>query len=319
MGHIRKRGERYYAEVHVDGVRKGKTHRTKREAQQWVNEVESGLRPLAIGEYRLSDLAERYVDEVISRRKGAKQDALRFRRLVEELPDRPISKLGPNDISQWKVEKLKQVQGPTVRRYMSVLNGFFEHALHEWQAIERNPMVGVKKPPNNPPRNVYPLDSDIELILQALGYEEEAPVVTHKQQVAVTLLLALETAMRAGEMLSLSRSTVDYGRRVAVLERTKNGDRREVPLSSRAVELLRKVEPDYFTVSSALHSQLFRLACIDAGIEGLRFHDSRAAGLMRLSKKVDVLTLARIAGMRDTKTLMIYYRESAEDIARRLG
>lgn len=125
--------------------------------------------------------------------------------------------------------------------------------------------------------------------------------------------------MRAGEIRSLNADNVDYDRRVAKLTMTKNGDSREVPLSTRAVELLRSVEPEYFTVSAAVHSQLFRRAARDAGVTGIRFHDSRAAGLMRLSTKVDVLTLARIAGMRDTKTLMVYYRKTAEDIAKELG
>lgn len=155
-------------------------------------------------------------------------------------------------------------------------------------------------------------------VLAQLGYIEGAPIETTSQRIAVSYLVALETAMRAGEILSLNRSTVDYIRRVATLIDTKNGDRREVPLSSRAAKLLKSVDPEYFTVSSAVHSQLFRRAVKNAGIEDLRFHDSRAAGLMKLSKKLDVLELARMVGHRDVRSLMIYYRQSAEDIAKLL-
>ena len=151
-----------------------------------------------------------------------------------------------------------------------------------------------------------------------LGYAEGQPVTTQQQKIAVSYLVELETAMRAGEILSLKRETVDYERRVATLIDTKNGDRREVPLSSRAVALLRLVDPDYFDISSAVHSQLFSRARQNAGIDNLRFHDSRAAGLMKLSKKVDVLTLACIVGHRYVRSLMIYYRQSAEDIAKML-
>ena len=105
---------------------------------------------------------------------------------------------------------------------------------------------------------------------------------------------------------------------VLTLYDTKNGESREVPLSKRAVELLEKVKPDYFSVSSAYHSSLFRRACIDAGVEGIRFHDSRAAGLIRLSKKLDVLDLARVAGMKSPATLMIYYRKTASELASQL-
>jgi len=84
------------------------------------------------------------------------------------------------------------------------------------------------------------------------------------------------------------------------------------------VRLIKLLPGKRFTVSGDVHSRLFSRATRKAGIEDLRFHDSRAAGLMRLSKKLDVLDLARVVGHRDTKSLMIYYRNRAEDIARLL-
>ena len=109
---------------------------------------------------------------------------------------------------------------------------------------------------------------------------------------------------------------------VAKLDKTKNGDRREVPLSLRAVELLeqmRGVDPvRVFTVSSASRDALFRKAKKRAGIEGLTFHDSRALALTRLSKILDPYQLARVAGHRSLDQVMVYFRESAEDIAKKL-
>lgn len=313
MGTIRKRGGKYYAEVCVLGQRKGKTLRTKREAQRWIIDIEEGLAPLNPAKITLHDAVEKYLKEVAPGHKGEKQEALRLRRIVKELPNKPLSQLTPSDLSDWKVMKLEKVSNPTVRRYMTALSGVFTHCVREWGYLSENPLNRVRKPPSNPPRNRYPTKEDVKLILAELKTGK------HKKQVAVTFKIALETAMRAGEILSLNRGNIDYKRRVATLTDTKNGDTREVPLSSKAVKLLKSVDPGYFTVSSETHSQLFRRAVNDAGIDNIRFHDSRAAGLMKLSKKVDVLTLARIAGMRDTKTLMIYYRETAEDIAKILG
>jgi hypothetical protein len=51
----------------------------------------------------------------------------------------------------------------------------------------------------------------------------------------------------------------------------------------------------------------------------VHFHDSRAEAIWRLSKKLDILQLARIIGHRDLKSLMIYYHEPASEIARQLG
>jgi integrase len=52
--------------------------------------------------------------------------------------------------------------------------------------------------------------------------------------------LAIETAMRRGELLSLTWENVDLKRQTAHLPDTKNGDPRTVPLSTRAVAILRR-------------------------------------------------------------------------------
>ena len=63
---------------------------------------------------------------------------------------------------------------------------------------------------------------------------------------------------------------------------------------------------------------LFRKARAMAGLEGFTFHDARATALTHLSRRVDVLTLARISGHRDLRMLMVYYREADRSIADRL-
>jgi integrase len=73
-----------------------------------------------------------------------------------------------------------------------------------------------------------------------------------------------------------------------------------------------------FTVDAASRDALFRKARERARIEGLTFHDSRATALTRLARKLDVLSLAKMVGHRDPRSLMVYYRETAADIAKRL-
>ena len=71
-------------------------------------------------------------------------------------------------------------------------------------------------------------------------------------------------------------------------------------------------------MSSAVLDALFRKARDRLLIKDLHFHDSRAEALTRLSRKVDVLTLAKISGHKDLRILQGYYRETAEQIAARL-
>ena len=58
------------------------------------------------------------------------------------------------------------------------------------------------------------------------------------------IILAIETAMRRGEMLDLQWQHVDLVRCVAHLPLTKNGDSRDIPLSRRAVAILKELMAD---------------------------------------------------------------------------
>ena len=124
--------------------------------------------------------------------------------------------------------------------------------------------------------------------------------------------------MRAGEIISLKPESVNLQNQTCFLPMTKNGTSRTVPLSTRAVELLELVNCDFDLTSRQLDAN-FRKCRNMAGIENLHFHDTRHQGITNLAKKVDVLDLARIVGIRDLKILMVYYNESAESIAKKLG
>jgi len=75
-----------------------------------------------------------------------------------------------------------------------------------------------------------------------------------------------------------------------------------------------------FRLSDSQRDAVWRKLRGKAGVEGLRWHDSRAAGTVKLAQRLDVLDLARVTGHRDLRILLNrYYRASPEDIARRLG
>jgi integrase len=54
------------------------------------------------------------------------------------------------------------------------------------------------------------------------------------------IVFALNTGMRRGEILNLQWQAVDLIRQVLVVMRSKNGEKRTVPLNGRLVELLRR-------------------------------------------------------------------------------
>ena len=71
--------------------------------------------------------------------------------------------------------------------------------------------------------------------------------------------------------------------------------------------------------SLAPGSTLFSKLCRELLIEDLTFHDTRGTALTHLSRKVDVLTLAKISRHKNLSLLSnVYYRETADSIAARI-
>jgi integrase len=92
-----------------------------------------------------------------------------------------------------------------------------------------------------------------------------------------------------------------------------------IAAGSEIIALLPREAATVFDVEPGTRDALFRKARDRAQIEDLHFHDSRAEAIWRLSKKLDVLELARIIGHRDVRSLMIYYQTTADELADRLG
>lgn len=307
--------------VYSHGRRATKVFSKKTDAQRWAAmkklemdaEVGKGCVPVP-----LRKAIERYIDEVSPSKKGERFEVIRLRRLLKSwLADKKTDAITPADITAWRDERLKQVKPSSVRREMTTLSCVF-NACMDWGYATSNPVKAVKRPPEAQPRDRRISDDEIARILEALEYRDGKPIVTSKQLVGALFLLALETAMRLGELCSISAENVNLDGRYIVLEDTKNGTRRHVPLSSRAVELVRAVLAADRRVASGTATTIFRRAVKLAGIDNLRFHDTRHEALTRLARKLDVLDLARMVGHKDPRSLMIYYNATATEIANRL-
>jgi len=321
MPTIRKRGKRWRAEVAKNGVRKSGSFSTKREAQEWAYEVEDNIDDLKSGIHYLHEAIIRYSDEESPKHKGKRWEQIKLNKLLSEIPDRPLSELASDDVVKWRNERLKHVSESSVRREMGIFNQVLNTAVKEWGWLAVNPSEGVKRPQEHRARQRLISQKEINAITLNLGFTMETDVTMKKQEIAIIFLIAIETAMRSGEIISLTWSQVNLKKRVVSLDKTKNGDKRDVPLSSYAVKLFKKIPTKKgacFTVAGNSFSTMFRKARDKAKIKDLHFHDSRAEALTRLSKKLDILELARMVGHRDPRSLMIYYRETAEEIAKKL-
>ena len=324
MATLVRRGRRWQAVIRLAGrPSESRTFATRAEAHAWAQEREDDARQgkdSSAARETLGAALARYAREVSPTKRGARWEVLRLRAMARSaMAAKRVSAIAAADVATWRDARLREVQPASVRREMTLLRSVFERARKEWSMIHTNPLADVSRPTAPPPRRRRIDDDEIHRMCFALGYAGGAPA-TASQRIALAFLFALETGMRAGEITGLRWADVraDY----VILPRTKNGDRREVPLSSRAREILALLPRDAdhaFSLDAAVRDALFRRARAVAQIADLHFHDARAEAVWRLSKKLDVLQLARMIGHRDIRSLQIYYAESASELAAKLG
>lgn len=322
MAAISKRGDKWMARVRITGhPSKTKSFATKSKAQAWATQTEAeilaGIRQDDSSK-TFADALDRYAAEVSPGKRGARWEIVRIEKF-KRLPFAcyPIGNIKTPILAKWRDDQLKTLKASSVNREMNLLSSIFEMARKEWQWISINPVRDVGRPSQPKHRERLFNQSEIQAICNGLGYRPEKPIETKQQIIAAAFMLGLETGMRRGEITGLSWDMVNIKRRFVSLAITKNEDARDVPLSPKAVELLESLRgfDRPFSVDSDTLSTLFRRACLAAGIADAHFHDARATALTRLSKIYNVMELARIIGHRDPRSLMIYYRETAESLA----
>jgi integrase len=327
---------KYRAQVYVKGERDTQVFRTQREARAWAAAREEQMRQLrSVPEDQRRTLKQvlcRYLEEVTDKKKGSYFEAMRIRSFVREFPEiaaLPLAEVKTPVLAKWRDARLKTVAGSTVNRDINWLRNALLTARDEWHWMTHNPFAGFRFPNDPPPRDRRVTTAEIKAICRACHYVTGRPPISKKQEVAYAFLIALRTSMRMSEILTLGSDNVDLKKRTATLAHKMQyltGKPRVVPLTRHAARLMKPLAGNarFFTLTAVTLDTIFRtararLAVTMPEIATLHFHDTRAESLTRLSRKVDVMTLAKISGHKDLSILQnTYYRESAEDIAARL-
>lgn len=266
------------------------------------------------------EVLERYIREVLPSMKGARDDAIRLnaikRRWISQLS---MVGLTPQQMARYRDERLQEVAPATVIRELAYLSAIINHSRREWGIHIENPVASIRKP-------TMPLGRARTLSLAEEGTLLEAllPGGRRSMWMKPLVMLALETAMRRGELLALRWAQVDLEKCTAFLPETKNGERRTVPLSVRAVAILhglpRTITGVVFPISSYAVAAAFSHAVERAGIEDLRFHDLRHTAITRMAEKLpNLIELAAVTGHKNLRMLQRYYHPDAEDLAKKLG
>jgi integrase len=329
---FRKRGPyQWQAQIRKKGYPlQTKTFDTKAAAETWARateyEMDQGLfvSRSEAESTTLGELLQRYLEDVTPLKKGAASETSRIRALLRhKLANRYVASIRGVDIAKYRDERLKKVSPGTAKRDLVILSHLFEVARKEWGIHVYNPVRDIKLPPHAKARDrrLRPGEEgaeDEETRLLAACHEARNPFLLP------IVRLALETAMRQGELVGLRWEHIDLTRQIAHLPDTKNGESRTVPLSSAAVRVLRSLSRGTYHVFPGLTTEAVKRAYIRAvrraNIENLRFHDLRHEATTRLFEKgLNIMEVASITGHKDLRMLRRYTHLKAENLAKKLG
>ncbi|MCR2831102.1 site-specific integrase [Acidithiobacillus ferrooxidans] len=303
-----------------------KTFRAKKDAEAWARSIESEM---VRGVWRdrseaesatLKECLERYAEEIIPTKKGDGRRELGF---IRQWQTRPIScrfmaAIDGQDVSaSIKEMEAEGKAANTIRLHLALLSHLFEVARKEWRmASLTNPVELVRKPK-------LPQGRDRRLVA-----DEETRLLSACQSVnpelAAIVGFAIETAMRQGEIIGMTWTMVDLRRRVVHLPDTKNGQARDVPLSTAAERILaalpRRMDGKVWTYTQEGMRASWRRALMQAAITGLHFHDLRHEATSRLFEKgFNPMEVSAITGHKTLQMLKRYTHLRAEDLAKRMG
>jgi len=297
-----------------------KMFRSKREAETWAASVESQmlkgswLDTTEADNTTLADALDRYGREVSSLKKSGKIEMYRIGTLkTDKIAKLHLSRIRGADLAEYRDRRLAAgLSDSSVRLELAILSNLFTVAMKEWRMEGlRNPVLSVRKPAPGKARD-----------RRLLPDEEKRLLAECAPPLKAIILFALETGMRRGEIQKMLWKDVDLGNCTAKLFDTKNGDNRTIPLSSRAIAVLkalpRNINGKVFPGADISHS--FAAACRRAGITGLRFHDLRHEATSRLFEKgFNPMQVAAITGHKTLQMLKRYTHLRAEDLAKMLG
>lgn len=264
----------------------------------------------------LRDALHEYRARVSIHKKGYAQECYRIERIASSAlcsDGRLARDVTSVEIATYRDSRLqdlnpktgKPISPATVRLELSLLSNLFEIGRIEWGICDDNPVLKVRKP-KSPPGRERRLTAREERQILKFAFNHTNP------ELYSIIVLAIETAMRQGEILNLTWDNIKLKPGIAILPDTKNGTRRDVPLSLKAREALIRLgvkeSGRVFSYTSPGLKSTWRYMLDRLGIEDLHFHDLRHEAVSRLFElgTLDMMEVAAISGHKSLSMLKRY-------------
>jgi integrase len=320
----------------------GRRHRKKIGSQKTVAELalKDVKVKIAKGEYLgiyeekktlLKDFSKKYLKMVqpnLSPTSYARFEGIINNHLEKAFPCY-LYKISKKQIQEYIQKRSEEVEPATINQETKRLRHMLNKAI-EWGYLKENPCKGIKNMKEPSGRIRYLSRDEIDKLLKACDVSSLAENPNNKGRTFSKIItaylkpivqIAIHSGMRRGEIMNLRWKDIDFKERRIILEKTKNNERRAIPMNDTLYQVLQslpvhlhaeKVFPD---INGNMVTVTFKRACKRAGIEDFRFHDLRHSFASYLTMGGENLrTVQTLLGHKDLRMTMRYSHLSPEHL-----
>lgn len=276
---------------------------------------------------------------------------MRIKTHFADLLDRSMSDIDVATINRWWSDRLTPVDGKraveriTAHRDFSTLRAALSYAV-EWHLLDRNPLLGMRQKSVQGRKVVRFLSPDEESRLRRAltardlrGVQGRAnanaerrrygqamlpdlPQDGYTDHLAPVVLLAMNTGMRRGELLSLDWGDIDFATKVITVQarNAKSGKQRHIPMNAEALRVMAKWREQSAGVGQVFEPQDVKKGwgslLTTAKITSFRFHDLRHHFASKLVMAgVDLNTVRELLGHADIGMTLRYAHLGPEHLS----
>ncbi|OXI91599.1 integrase [Burkholderia sp. AU31652] len=276
--------------------------------------------PAQSSDITLREALNKYAQEVTPLKKSARTEMSVINQwLKHPLADRPFYSIRGADLTAHMNQRLARgIAIATIRTEIALISHLYEVARTDWGYEDlQNPRKAMRRIKQGNVRDRRLRPGELDKLMAWCDRNGD-------QWLKVAIIVAVETAMRSGEIATLTWQNLNLDSQLAYLPDTKNGTPRTVPLSRAAVAALRTlpVNPDryVFDILRGSIARRFKPARIACDMEDFKFHDFRHEAVSRLFEKgFNMMEAAAISGHKTLQMLKRYTHLDPRSLLTRLG
>ena len=334
MATFKNRNGRWQAQVAIKGTRKSKSFDTKQDAMLWAATTEAdilrgtttenqGLTPSDSGSsHCFADALNDYVEIITPTKRGAHNERVIANRLLtEQWTHIPLNKLTLDHLVAFRDKRLKTIKPSTMKREWALVKSVVNKASNFGYDMPSKVFEGLTLPRVFEREITRVTDEDFQVLLDGTtdGY-------ARAKYLNPAMRLALATAMRRGEIVSLNWSEVNFDKRFITVtaEKAKSGHRRQIPMTNEAYEALRELYDLNYESGSVLNVTVDAFKSAYKRLQRytkskVRFHDLRHESISRLHELgLTLPEIQSISGHRELEMLQRYSHASVSSLVAKM-